>query len=443
MILGGPWLRGPWRGPQDAARRFYVLFLGFVSPWIGLIAPQAVQIAFTLSALSAVGIVALEWQSRTVGYRSLLTPAVVTTAAFAGYVLLESMRYHERDLPSADHLVRPVLILMLAVQTYVAWTQRDSLDAAGLPQAFVAGVKVALGILVAILAYQYALAWALVPESAARYAKNVREINRFLEGLAVMLFLVPVARRWRGEREFLALLAVYYVLAFQVIGYWSASARVSPVDSETVQIGIPLALGAYTLARLRPKLATRLVFGGIAAVIALAPWLYKHLIGASDWILFKRHLILDRLEIWHGSARRVLEEGLAGFAFGHGREFLRHDGNFVIDGLYTKIMPFHPHNMVLQLWVDMGAIGAAFLLAFLYKLYAVVDRTEVGQRPGLLAGLTMLFVAAIVTHSLWQLWFLSLIFCALLLMLALAHPGRADTRPIGSRAVTETEQKSG
>jgi O-antigen ligase len=68
----------------------------------------------------------------------------------------------------------------------------------------------------------------------------------------------------------------------------------------------------------------------------------------------------------------------------------------------------HPHNMVLQLWIDLGASGVAIIIGLLYLGWKFVSQIELSRRPPVLAGITMLALISMVSHSFWQTWSIAL-----------------------------------
>jgi O-antigen ligase len=125
--------------------------------------------------------------------------------------------------------------------------------------------------------------------------------------------------------------------------------------------------------------------------------------------------LLARFIVWEYAASRIHERPLIGFGFDAareigGREPLRHyDFDPFPDGsTYRPLMepiPLHTHNGVIQLWLELGGIGAligalALMLAWRRGLQ-IVD-------PWQRAGSASLFIAAMVpmlsSYGLFQAW---------------------------------------
>lgn len=416
------------------AAQIAVLCLAFAVPIVGIIAPQAVQITLMLAAVAATCALALDQRSKPRLSALTRSPHLALCCIFMMYVALQSLRFVDGQ-SILDAAQRPLMILQLVILIAFLEVFRQDLAALRLGAYLRGGLIVSAAMLAALLVYQHLVVIAAPVSWHEALAKNAREINRYLEIPAILVFLVAVYGS--QQRLFVYLAVAFYVISLAAVGYWPADQRIAHVNSDTLQIGMPIAMLVLLIARAWPRRACEAVFGTIAAYIALAPWLHIAAFKILPWVLpLRRGLILDRVEIWAGTAWRTLGASWHDLVLGRGREFLRFDANFAIDGVYVKHMPYHPHNMVLQLWLDMGLIGAAFVLAFLWPLYKCVAAADVQRQPALLACTVMLFLACSVTHSLWQMWFLAVVMVTLALII-----GMGGTSGRRGRTTTEAESQ--
>jgi len=112
----------------------------------------------------------------------------------------------------------------------------------------------------------------------------------------------------------------------------------------------------------------------------------------------------------------------AGLPWGHGadaaRAFAETAGTVELSGAYgpLKIVPTHPHNVFLQIWLELGvpgvllAAGAIISAAAAVLLRAPLTRPAMTAIAGILAAS---WVSFLVEASLWQVWRLSAIGLAL------------------------------
>jgi O-antigen ligase len=93
---------------------------------------------------------------------------------------------------------------------------------------------------------------------------------------------------------------------------------------------------------------------------------------------------------------------------------------------YNNPIVWHPHNMFLQLWLDTGFLGVLVITFLLLLGWRAAIRFSVSSRPAILAGLMMLTVFTLVTHSLWQTWSMAMIsFVIVQISLLTAPAGKA------------------
>lgn len=136
--------------------------------------------------------------------------------------------------------------------------------------------------------------------------------------------------------------------------------------------------------------------------------------------------IQHRLLIWHFALDNVLEKPLTGWGFNASRAIPgADDEGFIVShergNLYAqKNMPLHPHNLALQLWLELGAVGAVLGAAVAALLALAAGRT--GQ-PRMLAALLSLSAVAMVGYGAWQSWWL----CTQWMVVALVAATREES----------------
>lgn len=115
-----------------------------------------------------------------------------------------------------------------------------------------------------------------------------------------------------------------------------------------------------------------------------------------------------RLFIWERAAQRAWEQPLGGWGFNASRSMP--DSKDIVPCLAGQFAPFislHPHNAALQVWLEVGAVGAviaaAFVLALGRRLLALADR------PAILAIIPMVvgyWTIGLLSYGAWQNWWL-------------------------------------
>jgi O-antigen ligase len=186
-------------------------------------------------------------------------------------------------------------------------------------------------------------------------------------------------------------------------------------DSQSAQVA---ALGGIILYFLFPnkiKAAWIGLFAILAAGVLAMPWIvqvafqqYGSIGAGEEGSLLYVTYAGARLEIWDFVANHIMQHPLLGFG-ADATKFILNDTariNFTADHI------LHPHNFVLQLWLELGVLGPLFALAFLGMLIkAIYEMEPEAQRP-MIATLFATIAAAAASYGLWQGWWIGA-FCLL------------------------------
>lgn len=151
----------------------------------------------------------------------------------------------------------------------------------------------------------------------------------------------------------------------------------SLAESRTAKLALMLALPIIALAQVAPAATRRLLaltpFGAIGWPFA-ARWVFTH---HYDWLAHIPDSWRARVEIWDYMSYRIMEKPLLGWGLGTSvtLDFKNpHGALYVI----TNMPAAHPHNVMTQLWVELGlpglALGVIFALLILYKASRLDER---------------------------------------------------------------------
>jgi exopolysaccharide production protein ExoQ len=171
------------------------------------------------------------------------------------------------------------------------------------------------------------------------------------------------------------------------------------------------------------KRKAALVFSTIAVIgIGIAPiapnWLPDPLVTGENFPNLS-HSADHRVIIWQVTAKHIFERPLIGHGFDTARALYGPEAK-VINIFFPDMperrwknnsepIPLHPHNMALQIWLELGFFGAALFAVFLVMLIRVVAN-RFADFEAQVVGFAMLFstlVIASVSFGAWQGWWLS------------------------------------
>ena len=127
-----------------------------------------------------------------------------------------------------------------------------------------------------------------------------------------------------------------------------------------------------------------------------------------------------RWNIWEFVAARIAEHPVVGWGFDASRAIPGAHGN--VFGEYGEILPLHPHSGFLQIWLELGGIGAVAAAVLVASTPFLLHRAA-GDWPttAILAGTFMAYmVVGQMSYGIWQNWWIA----AGILGLALAMVGR-------------------
>ena len=206
----------------------------------------------------------------------------------------------------------------------------------------------------------------------------------------VMLFWPAAVGLWAsGRRHFATAFIVGGILALALL---HVAAPVAALITSAAVFGLVLWLG-------RPAAIGGLV---IAVVQTLAvPWLMRGWAEGGMFQALRPHLPASwaaRVDIWTFVSARMVEKPLFGWGLDASRTFKGH-------------IPLHPHDAALQLWFELGAVGAvlgALIWSFIFWRFAeAARRRRLYAAAGCATAWSALIIGAF-SFSLWQEWWICL-----------------------------------
>ncbi|WP_173979466.1 O-antigen ligase family protein [Magnetospirillum sp. UT-4] len=268
--------------------------------------------------------------------------------------------------------------------------------------------------------------------------------TRFKAGATVVVLLgIPTVAglAFRGRR-LAAGVTLVAVIALAVVS-----------SSLSAMLGLGAAVAAAALC-LVPRIGTWAVAAALVAVLAGVP-LLRQLPPTEQLAVSLPYLpnsTLHRTMIWKFAADRIAERPLLGWGLEGSRALPGGDDDALVHmhgyigpadqpnrplGLIVQRMqqmPLHPHNAPLQIWVELGAIGALLAAAVLLTLLRLANAAAPAVRAPRVATLAAGFAMSTVSFGAWQSWWLMAVWLAALMAVAFTDPVRLATdRPDAGR----------
>lgn len=411
--------------------------LAFFTPWLPFLSAKLLHLPIGYALI----LVLVRLVRRSVDRKRLISTLFglpfLAMGLFIVYTALQALKYRLEAGLLADPQIymKPLTqLLLLLLFAYIVSSRKLSYSALIKPFLRVGGFVMALIFLV-VCCWNY-VGYFFLPKALGVFF-SFDHFNSAMETSTIILPLILLVAT-PVERKFVfSLILLFWLVSFLVVGLAGDGQVVIGHPKEMSQLGLPLAMLVYWLSSRWQALIRNLVFLSIGVVIATAPWLYILIgrfihQGGNDGLLYN---IADRVAIWSASASNALQTPW----FGRGLESLKIYKNLYVESInyggYTTYI--HPHNFFLQLWNDLGGVGALFLLVPLFYSWRFVARLKPQNQPAILSSLTMAFVGLAVTHSMWSTWWLAFLVVLFALINLLGEErsdhGQGDENKIGQQ----------
>ncbi|HXO90357.1 MAG TPA: O-antigen ligase family protein [Stellaceae bacterium] len=220
---------------------------------------------------------------------------------------------------------------------------------------------------------------------------------------------------------------------------------------ETASLSAKTALAASLLVLIAVWLQPRLrwiEFGVFGFAVVALPLMFPLPLGAQAtcWLADHKASAAHRLEIWSFVAEHIRQRPIAGWGLDAARRLPGGTAQVIIhhcddadrpDGiaLSSQTLPLHPHNAILQVWLELGGVGVALGFGpLVFAIWRAFRNPEWRTRPAqaMIAATAAATVSVgLVSFGIWQEWFLSGLFiAAAFAVLAARLSGTAVQEPI-------------
>ncbi len=251
-----------------------------------------------------------------------------------------------------------------------------------------------LGMLVVLAAFEQQLLdmlRPLVPDTG----EGVQNISRnsLIMSIAAPVLALGVLQRGLSRKS-LAIAAGVIITTAAILAYREVHTGLLALASAAI---------AIALVRYVPRYAFRIMSSAIAILVMTAPLTFGLLTQGADFATATDSASY-RAAIWQRVIEIINQHPIGGGGLG----VLRTVRETIETGVFAGqlAVPNHAHNMMLQLWVETGAIGAALLSAAIVLLgwrLPAADRLGLREMKGAAVGGGMLAVAG-VSFDLWNEW---------------------------------------
>jgi len=202
----------------------------------------------------------------------------------------------------------------------------------------------------------------------------------------------------------------------------------------TPLVAFVVGLVAFVIAWISHGLGKRvllLAFVGAVVVIPLLDVLAPPLIDFLASNIASPHSEIHRLVIWQFAAEHIFEHPLVGWGLDASRAipgnseqlFLFHFGATAETG---QALPLHPHNALIQIWLELGLVGVILVGAIFSLVVASIPKSlhNRARSAALIATTACSFTIAQLGFGIWQGWWMATL--GLMVMIAIATATNAS-----------------
>ena len=240
-------------------------------------------------------------------------------------------------------------------------------------------------------------------------------LPRYKSAVTILAIILPMLTLALCSRRTIRACGIAATLFLLVVGCAVLTSSYSAVTA------LVAGVLAFVLVILWPRVGTWVVAVTLATPILLAP-----VIASKLPTPFEAYEISDRIPssfthrllIWHFVTDHIVERPVLGWGLDAARELPGGDGMGTIKFrvgdnhppllLQQQLLPLHPHNLGLQVWLETGGIGALVFSGVL--VLAVLASVRGGSRVSKavqVATFAAIVAVALSAYGAWQSWWLS------------------------------------
>jgi exopolysaccharide production protein ExoQ len=179
-------------------------------------------------------------------------------------------------------------------------------------------------------------------------------------------------------------------------------------DSGTAVMALVAGVAVFPVAALLPRFTWVAGLSGTLLLLAVQPWfgsLMQQVISQSIHGRFSGAHSGDRVDIWLSFEAAARAKWLFGNGFGSSLNMQKAPvAALVPPDRVTLLGASHPHNGLLQLWVEMGVIGASLAAVLILLAFRAVAAMRPGLQPFALVFIAVVTLVTLVSHGAWQAW---------------------------------------
>lgn len=256
-------------------------------------------------------------------------------------------------------------------------------------------------------------------EDAATTADNLERVGRGVVLFSILLWPTAVAL---GRKR----------LAIGGLFFLGGAVAIALLPMNAAIVGLLLGTVMLVAVRVAPRAALTVLAIAFCLYTAFAPWISRDIVTIPA--LIDRHIELPtpwahRIGIWNFAADQAAGAAPLGAGFDAARA-IGAQGD-VIESLRPQFgyapaaLPLHPHNAVLQVWLELGVVGVIGLALIFVGLLRGLWRSALTPwgRAAAAAAVVTALPPFVLNFGIWQAWWLATLWLAVAIAAGLLTQG--------------------
>lgn len=366
-----------------------VVLLAFLAPVVGVLASKGMTVLVVVVGMAGLA----RWAKEEFPWENLNYPLAAALCLLALWsAVTVAWTFHPAK---ALFLVGRLTVLVAAgAGVLYACARLDGIYRRAAENALLAGIALGLGALAVGFAYAKTTGDSLW---TTYFNDPLTTLNNGAVTISLLAWPVFAVLWQRGHKVcfIVSSLAVYGGFSFLA----SAAALAAPLAGLT----------AFFVVRFWGRRGALVVGAVVAALILASPQIVSSTLSGERAEEISRELppsALHRMKIWSFVVEKIEEKPLWGWGMDASRSIPKEARRL---GLYTEILPLHPHNAFLQVRLELGIPGAIIAAALAAAFFSIVaGHPAVPWTGAVIAGAGGAYLAvAALSYGVWQNWWVS------------------------------------
>lgn len=229
-------------------------------------------------------------------------------------------------------------------------------------------------------------------------------------------------------------------------------------DAAVIIVALGVGFLAFAAARLLPRAFPVAVLLVLAAVGLSLPFNTDRLPDPRIEVPTGEGLwppVASRMLIWRAAAENIEKSPIIGLGLNASKNLYPRATRKMVKVYYdhgpleifVEPIPLHPHNVMLQIWLELGGVGALLFIVLIAQGFYAIANSDLTKnaRAAIMASATTLLFVANISFGIWQKWWLTAIILTFILAYNFCRTltEKTENADIGMAALHDQAERQG